>query len=898
MARSIPTDALAKLATQHGTESILIVAVQWVAGGSFILYADRAIEGEPTVKPAILELGTFDSILAVTLNETSQEVEVLLDDTDGTIKTIIDTHDIHKRDVVIYQWFPGIPFESKFIVFRGKINSPISWKESDRTVSFAVLSQLEDNEIGYTPEEGEFPNDIMDDLLGKPWPECFGTSVHQVALKMDRKHQGSLGDSFGIADFTLRATIEAHNQIANYLLAVQVYWAYAEAYLRTIGAEEAADQANATQLQIAQQRGAALAERDKVSQTLADQLATERTHFRVIGGETFPRGTLTLNVNDALVTGNFGSGSNDDRFYATETVHPDRDEWPLVSFIIDGIDFGTLGTTLKSFPYAESFLAGDNDIYTGKILGEQAGPFYAAVGTSVNMASNEPIRYVVSITPGYGGQNGTGVLKCAAFTTFESGERVLMDIPTSYYRSYRQSFGSVTATIVEMHDAISKVDRQPWEDTVYVTFQSSIGPNPVDVIAYLITRYTSFGIDEASFDHVRERLVNYPMNFVFPGRKNIFTALQELTFQARCAIYLRNGFFYLQYLPEAQASVHTFNESNVDTNTLELGFTATEDLITKFVGTWRAHGAQDEDNKCILRYNIKKYGTQEFAFDFYAYSLIDIVLKVMSYWLVRRGNTWKTLSYSASLDALNAEVFDGVTLDFVADYASYDAVLGMVEQADYDSDQNTVNFTVWTGVRAGEMVPYDFAYPADISELLVFPDAIEEAEGYAGGGGIGQDTSGWLNRKGVERGGLNVTYNGEVDPFGFGDVERGYRKNSDKGGQKPSDQGDGDPGSPVVRDTGTTDQGPIPPPSRIISSTFVDQGTLASIIDIRKTSIIDSDFPGQSSVLATFFKQIKNGSLMGDTEAQWMDDDNEGTFHFKWDTDDSEWGAGTAFLED
>lgn len=893
MARSIPTDALAKLATQHGTESILVVAVQWVDGGSFTLYADRAIEEEPTVKPAILDLGTFDSILAVTLNETSQEVDVLLDDTDGTIKTIIDTHDIHKRDVVIYQWFPGIPFENKFIVFRGKINSPIIWKESDRTVSFAALSQLEDNEVGYSPEEGEFPDDNMEDLLGKPWPECFGTSVHQVGLKMDRKIQGSLGDSFGIADFTLSSTYHAHNQIANYLLAVQVYWAMAEAYLRTIGAEDAAEQASATQFQVAQQRTAALAERDKVGKTLEDQLDTERTSFRVIGGETFPRGTLTLNINEALVVGNFGSGSNDDRFYATSFTHPLRDEWVLASFIIaGGLDLATLGNNLKSFPYAEYHRAGDNDVYTGTILGEQAGVFYAAVGTSVNIASNEPIRYIVSITPGYGGRNGTGVLKCAAFTTFESGERVLMDIPTSYWRAYRQSFGSVTATIVEMYDALSKAPDQPWEDTVYVTFQSSIGPNPVDVIAYLITRYTSFGIDETSFDHVRERLANYPMNFVFPGRKNIFTALQELTFQARCAIYLRNGAFYLQYLPEAQESVHTFNESNVDTNTLQLGFTATEDLITKFTGTWRAHGAQDEDNKCILRYNVKKYGTQEFTFDFYAYSLIDLVLKVMSYWIVRRGNTWKTLSYSASLDALNAEVFDGVTLDFVGDYASYDAVLGAVEQADYDSDQNTVNFSIWTGVRAGEMVPYDFAYPADISELLVFPDAIEEAEGYAGGGGIGQDTSGRLDRK-IGLTGLTVTYNGEVDPFGFGD-----RQNSDKGASKPSDQGDGDPGSPVVRDSGVTNQGPIPPPSRRISSTHVDQGTLASIIDIRKTTILDSDFPDQTSVLATFFKQIKGGVLMGDTEAQWKDDDNEGTFHFKWDTDDNEWGAGTAFLED
>jgi hypothetical protein len=132
-----------------------------------------------------------------------------------------------------------------------------------------------------------------------------------------------------------------------------------------------------------------------------------------------------------------------------------------------------------------------------------------------------------------------------------------------------------------------------------------------------------------------------------------------------------------------------------------------------------------------------------------------------------------------------------------------------------------------------------------------------------------------------------------VDPFGFGD-----RTNSDKGAPKPSDQGDKNPGAPTSRDTGVTNQGPIPPPSRVIRGSTVEQGAFPFIIDIRKSTIIDSDHPGTSSVLATFFKQIKDGTLMGNTDAQWKDDDNEGTFHFKWDTDDNEWGAGTAFLED
>lgn len=880
MARSIPTDALARLAEKHGVESILIVSIQWALNGSWQMYADREIDGQEAVKPAILELGTFDSVLAVSLNESSQEVSITLDDTDGTIKDILDHNDIHKRDVVIYQWFADIPFDSKFVVFRGKINSPINWKESDRTVSFSVLSQLEDNEVGFTPEEGEFTDDTMEDMLGKTWPECFGTSVHQKVIKVDNVHQGSLGDSFGIADFTLPARMAALGAMDAWLLGIQAYWALVEGFLRLIDAETAADAAHQKQLNIVGQLIGIRQQYAEVSENYAEQKATERSSFKVVNGDKFPRGTLTLNINDALVTGSFGGDG--DIFYATHFEHPEEKNFPP-----------------KVMPYAESYGIGTwygaVVVYTGKIGGEQAGAFNAEVGSSVTIASNEPIRYIVSITPGTGGPHGNGVLKCAAFTTFKSGERVLMDIPTNYWTCYRQSFGSVTATIVEMHDAISKKEPQPWEDTVYVTFRSTVGPNTVDIMAYLISRYTSFSMDTASFNSVRARVNNYPMHFVFPGRKNIFTALQELAFQSRCAIFLHNGVFYLKYLPAQPTSVHTFDESNVDTNSLELGFTETEDLITKFVGTWKAHGAVEDDYKCILRYNVKKYGLHDFEFDFYAYNHLDMVIKTMTYWIIRRGNTWKTLSFDASLDALNAETFDGATLDFTSDYASNSSVLGIVEQADYDSEKNTIAFKVWTGVRAGEMDAYDFAYPGDVSQTLIFPDPIEEASGFAGGGGVGQNAGGALLRSGPT-GGISVNYEGgDDDPHGN---KSNDRRNSDKGGKNPSDAGDNHPGSPQPTDTGEVNEHPEPPPSRELTDPNLPEGEDPFYIDIRTTEVTDSANPGPAATFDTFFKRVKEGVLQGDTTATWADDSNEGTFDFKWDAEDEEWGAGTAFLEE
>ena len=132
MARNISQKALAKLQQKTGSESIVVVGVGW--GGrdasgavSTSVYADRTIPSQPNVKAAIIELSDLDSIVAISLNETSDEISLTLDDTDGTIKEIIDNTDIHLIPVVLWQWFADLPWEDRFPIFVGKINSPIVW---------------------------------------------------------------------------------------------------------------------------------------------------------------------------------------------------------------------------------------------------------------------------------------------------------------------------------------------------------------------------------------------------------------------------------------------------------------------------------------------------------------------------------------------------------------------------------------------------------------------------------------------------------------------------------------------------------------------------------------------------------------------------------------------------
>ena len=92
---------LAQLAKRHGNEPVNIIEVDWIAGQAPASYADKDVQGIPG---KIVELGDLDDVVAhiiaesgVTNSDTSQQIDVTLDDIDGSIKTIFDSYDVHKR---------------------------------------------------------------------------------------------------------------------------------------------------------------------------------------------------------------------------------------------------------------------------------------------------------------------------------------------------------------------------------------------------------------------------------------------------------------------------------------------------------------------------------------------------------------------------------------------------------------------------------------------------------------------------------------------------------------------------------------------------------------------------------------------------------------------------------
>jgi len=928
--RNLSANALAKIATKLGNEPVTIIEIDWVQDTQGSQYADRDVGSIPG---RILEVSDLDNVINVSENNSSQEISLVLDDTDGTIKTILDTYDIHKRSARVYQWFEGLGTDDKFLVFAGKISSPITWSERDRSVSFTVISQLEDKEIGFSTEEGDF-DWIPKDLIGKTWPMIFGTVQDSPCLQFNRALTGTTQCGIGIIsgeDAHLNSPLGGNGSQVDLNVAKQMFQVNhlnraADGMLQCgeVGqAESLEQQSNDLYSQIGydlyrkvlaeecQQLQRELTVQQAIDQAGGDALGCNPV--RILGGEDFQQGIgLKLRIGSGIFSGYF-DGVN---FHVTDRLHEENEEKALV--ISQEYERLEAAYHVKCTPkigpenlWLETdlpcFTSWGRSVRSQMTITELETPenkttkpehilqhHWEEAGTQVSLYDDEEFTYVASTISGT-------VLSVKAYKKFKS-DRKLVNLPSELYRVETVNYGPITAVQIIVTNLLSSIPDQGWEDDLYVTFESDVGPHTVDILEYIINNFTDLSFDSTSFTAIRTKLDLFPMNFPILDRKNTLDVLQDIAFQARCALWLSNGTFYIKYLPEDPTSDNTITDSDVDAGEgLQIELTPTEDLVTKMVIKWRVSWAENEEQKIILRHNVKKYGTQTEEFDFYCFSQPDIVLKAATFWLIRKSNTWKKVSFKSYLNKLNLETFDTITLDFSGEHIATGSIKAIVESASYNSVDNTIDFTCLTPVKSGTMVEYLHFWPSALSTGDKFPTDWEEEQGYAGGDGIGAGAHGALP--------IGVI---DLDNWGDGVVWVGgpnviFIGHADWGDSSPTDA-DFAAQAVVFSDTYaelSTQANPNPD----LRTGYLEDQYISDIptidgvfkIDLRTTMIRDSETE-ESAPLITFFKKVDDDEkLIVDCDiAKWGNSEEEDgkVFDFQYDSEGEKMGAGTAFLNE
>lgn len=700
--RTLSAVVQATIANYLGLEPVNILEVQWGddLNGPWSKYADKDIVGyEFDIGGKILSISNLESIIKLDSQGQTQGLSVTLSDTQGDLKTIFNSNDLHGKQCRLYQWFEGLPLSERFKLYEGEITSPIAWHEGERTLAFEVITKLADKEVGFSPEEGYFEF-LPEEAYGKPWPLVFGKVQNVPVVRLSEIPNSQTAEPLGVADPTLSSRIfelgKKYSQLES-LFFFYVMGAGAAAFTCSFGdtpeqranACSAQEQLESMSAQISGQMAQVQTEMREHELTQLDQFGNQNSSMTVINGDAFPTGTITLQSGDVRLQGSFSGNT----------------------FNISSLDL------LEYHGYD----------------GTPFGFTWQTEGSTITIQSGAPIVYIVNLLP-------STVLYVSAYKQVENG-RVLSTVPQSWYTVKTEDLGSYEVTYITFSKPLSSFD-DTYEDEVYVSLESTIGPNTVDILEWFINTYTDMAIDSTTFNHVKTKLENYPSHFALLTRKNILTVLEEIAFQSRCAIWISGRTFYLRYLPEEQTEVATLTETHVDAGSLVINSSTTEDLVTKLVAKWKSDYAAEEPNQIILRHNVNKYGTRERELDFYTYNIFNLVMKSATFWIIRLSNVWKHLGFSVYLDNLALETFDIVKFNFAEDFVADAAIKGVLTSAVYDSAGKIISMSAWLPVKCGSMERYDFAEPHNISVDLLFPTQDEIDQGAAGGDGPGTEVEG------------------------------------------------------------------------------------------------------------------------------------------------------------
>ncbi len=704
-------------------EPLIIVEIEWQKGFP-VAYSDRKLSGAEYPYPNLVSIAPFDSTQIISGGSDSQQTSIVLNDIDGSIRAIIDSNDAHLKPVSIFLSFQGLNFASKALLFEGVINSPMVWDEGARTFAFDVLSKIESVEAGFIMEDGDFPF-IEPKDRNNAWPLVFGEICNMETVTLEATRQGFMAEGQGVAD----PTIEERLCQARLLDCPTIE--------RVIEAGSEEDPIN---------RGfyGGLNEGVNVRQNKPDPQCVKKKadticgilvekegqnqhvkkFFTVRQGNDFPQNqTITIEVKEVKFVGVMIG----EVFTVQQVIHPNTPDNPPCVEIPDATwgyrfkdEVGDNQTTVEgceqgnSTNFDQDVVNGDGEKWRYFNSFEESEFIWIPAGSTVTLAEESEILHIVSLLPGT-------VNQVAAYRNF-GDISLLTSVDTELYTVQTTDYGGYNVVELVLNAPLSDIKDQDWDDEIFVSFTSSIGPSPPDIIQWLIETYTDLTIDTTSFASVKTSLTNYPSNFFIKARPKVIDLVQDIAFQARCGIFIRDNTVFMVYLPKEPTSLKTLTETDILPNSFRITHTDTEELETRNTISWSEGEAgvfksDETDFEFVLKHKVPQYGIFDATYDYFTLNIFELVEKSATYWMIQNANTWKLVEFETPLVHLNLDIFDSVTINL----GQFGPTKVVIISSTFNFDTNTISFTAWTPIRSGESEDYFWAWPAAQDALAVHP---------------------------------------------------------------------------------------------------------------------------------------------------------------------------------
>lgn len=730
---------------KKATEPIILLRVDWGSGTAY--YADKDVSiGSEAFEGRILDFSPLSNQITANLAGEVINASIVLDDTDGVLKDIVDADVIEGTSVTVYQYFEDMDEEDIIVLLRGKIYGAVTWSEGERTLAFEVQTYVFDAEIGYKPSEEDIDYYSWDSRIeGKPWPMIFGIPEKVQAVKL-------WGTTYVANTSVITPDLDGAREVVfslddygalpsgNFYLTVyptdpKTWGAHAIAPIKFYGYVDPnsgvffpQDWTNPLTSNVVWGDNIPIYQELEIADrpTYADSVQKDNPRMLWLENQYVDlRGQICLvelkvgdiygyQVNRCIVQqGQFCIFEKD--FYGTLGGNGDYDDCQILEVApVPRKEWGdNWGNDLDGNTLSEYRLKNYVDLFSGiwsiVDITFNYNTYYYETGCKVQVMVNDTMTYICDTI-------GGGSVVEVYYEKNIEGNKYLGVLDSSLYTFHSEgNIGPLTGvSYLEIDDSltIEQIDQYATGD-IYITINHTNHTrvegarvynynfrNSADVIKYLIDVYSDTGYDYDSFFDTEQYVEDYPCDFKLDGGQQLLTVLKDIAWQSRCALSIRNGTFFLKYLSVEPDDTYSLYQEVIEFKSIELGFKDSTNIVTcieaPFYEDWYG-----DPSMFIYRNNEDQYGLIKETIPVYIYKYRSYAQFTIGFWGYRMSESWRRITLKSFLNALRLEAFDALSLRL--DALSANTIRGMVDYLNYDSLQKRIDLTAELASKSGDV---------------------------------------------------------------------------------------------------------------------------------------------------------------------------------------------------
>ena len=723
MAKFVTPIAMSLIQQATGSEPFVVVQVNWGAGLSY--YSTREANG---MNANIMEIGSIRNERRADSMCNVGSVRLKLSDTDGAMRFVLDRIQAENAPAAVYLVFEGTSQADWIELIHGRTVGPISWDEGTRTVELDIETFVQSREIGYSANPGDF-FDLAPTAIGVPWPMIFGKCCHVPALLVRRHSSTHLQVEITLKADPILTVVNNGKDIV--MVGNPQEYCYLESdlswvpqpTLNTLFVEDASDFPQGTTISLLINNVVFVGQfinnhEFKINESnapkykdlkvgarpknfefdnpnvlcLADStisLANHHCYFVKAGGLEWYNYCVQqigivcyfrfpfTDINEKPIL--MGPGRIISEVYGISKCGLKDDIASDINFMKDACQFRKKNAGANNFGALMARAA--------EIIKKGSAFWSASMDDEVRAwtPNGDPDIYVASLTPL---TEVKAVWGKRRIQVNGKSKTILAQIPTNYYDVVhgKYNINGQKATAILFQKPLGDYPDQNWQEDVFVTATGSIGPNPVDIIQWLITNYTDLFCDASMFQIARGS-VNAKANFALFEKRDALKICQEIAFQSKCALLLDQGGIGIVFLASEPTQQWNFDESS--TKNLRLTYTERKDIITKYLATYtttykdKHHIAsssqmntkelervlrsilptqvrsRSETTMYVYLNHVNKYGLSAKEEAFYIFNDYAPVKDAANFWGFRFSNSWKLVEFETWLQGVRLQPFDG-----------------------------------------------------------------------------------------------------------------------------------------------------------------------------------------------------------------------------------------------